>query len=289
MPAAASDRSATRGNMIPVNDSLREVVLDIAEVALKFKYRNQPDLCRVFRKFTAGKNNSAKNAWSLNSADINNKGLKNKLLRSANSSFFDDPVMISLKNRHITRFHSKDTSKHPAISDRFITYACSQALAASRGALLHAAAVIKDKEAYLFLGPSGSGKSTAASLSAKYKVIGDDVVAVKKSGTYYRAYPTPWKQAPFVKGAERLNAKVRAVFFIRKSARVSFKPVPPEEALKRILYSHIHFLCYTRRGLLDGIFATACGFVRNIPVYDMEFTKKDDFWPKLEDLLNAQR
>ena len=268
---------------------MAELFLNIADVALKIKCEGPPRSCRAFKKFTAERDPHQKGAWRLDSIDINKKGSKKKLSRGVRSFFFDDPVRIDLGNKQITRFHSSDSRQAPALNDRLITYAYSQALSAGHGMLLHAAAIVKEKAAYLFLGSSGAGKSTAASLSAKYKIIGDDVVAVKKSGASYSVFPTPWKQTPFTKGAERSKAEVKAFFFIGKSSRVSFKPVPPEEALKRMLYSHIHFLYYTRRPILDDIFATASGFVRDIPAYDMEFTKDDDFWPELEDAVDARR
>ena len=56
-----------------------------------------------------------------------------------------------------------------------------------------------------------------------------------------------------------------------------------------MLYNHIHFLTYTQRPLLDNIFDTACGFARDIPAYEMEFTKDDDFWPELEEAVDARR
>ncbi len=269
--------------------NLREIILNIADVALKIECKSRPRLCRNFKKFTVERDPFGKVAWSLDSIDINKKGCEKKLSRGAKSSFFDDPVRIDLENKRITHFHSNDTRQKAAPNSRLIAYAYSQALAPEHGMLLHAAAVIKDKKAFLFLGPSGAGKSTAASLSVKYKVIGDDVVAVRRSAASYGVFPTPWKQAPFTKGAERTTAKAKALFFIRKSSRVSFTPIPPEEALKRMLYSHIHFLVLTREPLLDDIFAAASGFVRGIPAYDMEFTKDDDFWPELEDAVDARR
>jgi len=263
---------------------MAELFLNIADVALKIKCESQPHFCRTFKKFTSERDPSVKGAWSLDSININKeKALEKKLSRGARSFFFDDPVRIDLKNKRITRFHSNDTHLRPAINDRLITYAYSQALAPGNGMLLHASAVVKDKRAFLFFGRSGAGKSTTAALSEKHKVIGDDVVAVKRSRGSYCVFPTPWKQAPFTKGAERVRAEVKAFFFIRKSSRISFKHVRPEEALKRMLYSHIHFLCYTRRPLLDAIFATASGFASAIPAYDMEFTRYDDFWPELEE------
>ena len=270
-------------------DNLREVILNISDIALKIKCKGNVRFCRTFKKFTTEKVLSAKSAWVLDSIDINKKDCKKKLLHGTKSFFFDDPVRIDLRSKLITHFHSNDTRLHPAINDKLITYAYSQALAPEGGMLLHASAVVKDKTAFLFLGPSGGGKSTAAALSVKHKVIGDDVVAVRRSGSSYDVFPTPWKQEPFTKGAEQVIGKVKAFFFIKKSSHVSFKPIGPGEALKRMLYNQIHFLFYTQRPLLDDIFATASGFVRDVPAYDMEFTKNDDFWPELEEAVYARQ
>ena len=260
---------------------MREVILRVADIVLKIRCKGQPHLRRTFKKFIAERIPPEKNAWSLESVSRSSRG--------ANGCFFDDPVRIDLKKNRITHFHSKDASSRSAINGRLITYAYSQALAPSDGMLLHAAAIVKDKKAFLFLGRSGAGKSTAASLSKRYKVIGDDVVAVKRDGLSYSVFPTPWKQAPFTKSAERSEAEIRAFFFIKKSRKISFKPIPPEEALEKIIYSHIHFFDYTQRPLLDDIFATASYFARDIPAYDMKFTKENDFWPELEEAVHARR
>ena len=263
-------------------------MLNVADISLKVRYKGRPRSCHTFKKFTVKASPSVKDLWSLNSIDINKNNCEKKLSRGIRSSFFDDPVRIDLKNRRITHFHSNNTAS-PVFNDRLMTYAYSQALASGAGMLLHAAAVIKNREAFLFLGRSGDGKSTAASLSKKYKVIGDDVIAVRRSGSLYYVFPTMWKQMPFAKYAERARAKAAALFFIKKSDRISFKPVPPEEAFKRLLYNHIHFITYTQRPLLDNVFVTASGLVRDLPAYDMEFTKDDDFWPELEDAVYAGR
>ena len=267
---------------------MREVILKVADIALKVRYKGHPRSCHAFKKFTAKDDIAGKDTWLLDSIDIDKEGSKKKLSRGMKSFFFDDPVRIDLKNRRITHFHSNDTMS-PVFNDRLVAYAYSQALALGAGMLLHAAAVVKDRKAFLFLGRSGDGKSTAASLSVKHKVIGDDVIAVRRSGSSYCVFPTLWKQAPFTKGAQRARAKAAALFFIKKSDRVSFKPTPPEEAFKRMLYSHIHFLAYTQRPLLDDIFVTVSDLVRDVPAYDMEFTRDDDFWPELEEAVDARR
>ena len=262
--------------------------MNVAEIPLKVRYKGSPRSCHTFKKFTLKADAPLKNAWSLNSIDINKKSCRKRSSPDIRSFFFDDPVRIDLKNRKITHFDSNDTTS-PVFNDRLIAYAYSQALASETGILLHAAAVVNNRRAFLFLGRSGDGKSTAAALSRKHKVIGDDVIALRKSGSSYYVFPTMWKQMLFAKDAQRARAKVAALFFIQKSDRVSFKPLPPEEAFKRLLYSHIHFITYTQRPLLDNIFLTASGLVRDIPAYNMEFTRDGDFWPDLEDAVHARR
>ena len=265
---------------------MREVILDIADIALKATYKGSPRFSHTFKKFTVEEDIPGKDPWLLDSIAANKKPGKKKLSGGIRSSFFDDPVRIDLKNKKVTHFHSSYTPK-PIFNDRLLAFAYSQALAVNAGMLLHAAAVVKDRKAFLFLGRSGDGKSTVASLSGNHTILGDDVIAVRRSGSSYTVFPTLWKQMPFTKSAERSRARVAAIFFIKKSSRISFKPTSPEEAFKRMLCSHIHFLVYTERPLLDNIFATVSDFARDVPAYDMEFTRYDDFWPDLEDAVDV--
>ena len=168
-------------------------------------------------------------------------------------------------------------------NNRLITYLASQLLALNNGMLLHAAAVVRDNKAFLFLGVAGSGKSTAAAISKRYTVLGDDVITVRRRGKSYYALPTPWRQQPFIKFRKGRNAKIAAIFFIKKSERVRFRALAPEHALANMLSSHIHFLSLTEGAFLRKIFFTASGLARAIPAYEMEFSKKSDFWPELEE------
>lgn len=170
----------------------------------------------------------------------------------------------------------------PFPGSKLVSYTYSQILAMNSGMLLHATAVIKGINAFLFLGVGGSGKSTIAAISKKHKVLGDDIIALRKKDGRYYAFSTPWAQGAFIKPDRRLNGKIAAVFFIKKSDRISFDPIEPEEALARILSNHIHFLVYTARPLLKSIFTTAHDFVKSIPAYEMEFEKDRDFWSELE-------
>jgi hypothetical protein len=189
------------------------------------------------------------------------------------------PIFIDPKNRKIVHFALNQGKKS---SPPFITYAYAQILALSQGLLLHSSAVVKNKKAYLFFGASGEGKSTVAELSKSHQVLGDDVIVIKKKGSQYFAFSTPWKQKPFIKPRPCLSAPLEAIFFLKKAKKISFKPISKPEALVRILSWHTHFFFYTARPMVDKIFFTAARLVKSIPAYEMEFSKDKDFWPALE-------
>ncbi|MDD5679722.1 MAG: hypothetical protein PHI59_00545 [Candidatus Omnitrophica bacterium] len=194
------------------------------------------------------------------------------------------------RNKRCSHFPANKHYPHFPISDgKLISYAYSQLLALNKGMLLHAAAVVKDGEVFIFFGKAGAGKSTIAGLSRKHRVLGDDIIAARRSGAHYYAFSTPWAQAPFIRPDKNTKGKISAVFFIKKSNRISFKLLPPEDALMRILSAHIHFLTYTGKPLAGNIFLTAADFTRKIPAYEMEFSKNRNFWRTLEAETNAVR
>jgi len=206
------------------------------------------------------------------------------------SFYLNVPTFIDIKKKRITRFHlgKRNGGYRKNFKSKFISYAYSQLLALNKGLLLHAAAVIKNKKAYLFFGASGKGKSTIAQLCRRYKVLGDDVIAIRKNSTGYYAFSTPWRQKPFIRVDKYISARIEAVFFLKKSKRICFRPIRQEEALIRILSHYIHFFICTESPLIEKIFFTSADFIKGVPAYEMEFRKDKDFWPKLEEVLGVK-
>jgi hypothetical protein len=195
------------------------------------------------------------------------------------------------KNRmkDIRRLDSAIFFSKKGFDDRLLSYAYSQILASKGGGLLHATAVSRGGKTSLFFGSSGGGKSTVAVLSRGHRIIGDDVVAVRRIGRGFYAYSTPWRQSGLVNASACIKGKIAALFFLKKSKRIHFKPLKPQEALRRIVDRHIHFLRYTEMPLSGKAFFAAEDLARGVPAYEMEFKKEADFWPLLEKTINGRR
>jgi len=194
------------------------------------------------------------------------------------SHYLQGPVIIDTRRKQIRYFN---TTGDNFFSGQLPAFAYSQLLALSQGLLLHGAGIVRNNGAYLFLAVSGGGKSTVARISRRYRALSDDIVAVRKIKGKFLAFATPWKQGACACLKSRDSAPVKAVFFLKKSRKASFRPLRPEKALSRILSTQLHFLFYTERPLVDKLFVTCADLMRSIPAYEMEFRKDKDFWPEL--------
>ncbi|MBL7196654.1 MAG: hypothetical protein ISS47_00995 [Candidatus Omnitrophica bacterium] len=228
--------------------------------------------------------------WSKDKQKLRSFNISNRYPLLNLSFYFGAPTFIDIKKKRITLFYLNKMKENyrKSFDSRFISYAYSQLLALNKGLLLHATAVIKNKKAYLFFGASGKGKSTVAQLCRRYKVLGDDIIAIRKNNTGYYAFSTPWKQKPFIKPDKYISARIEAVFFLKKSKMISFRPLREEDALIRVLSHHIHFFIYTESPLIEKIFFTSADFIKGIPSYEMEFRKDKSFWAKLEKVLGIR-
>lgn len=262
--------------LIPKLSRYKET-LEIRQKILKIKKRLQrfPELSRAFQE---------------KKSKLRNLKLIPRLSAGKLSFYLNAPILIDRQRKKLSHSSLGNTGKtQGAVYSGLLTYAYAQLLALHQGALLHATGVIMKKKAYLFFGASGGGKSTVAGLSRKYRVLGDDIIALRKVSSSYRAFATPWKQGPFIRPLPSLSAPVAAVFFLKKSKKIAFRPLAPPEALARIISCHTHFFLYTEMPLVKKIFFSCAEFVKNTPAYVMEFQKDQDFWPDLDKVLRCPR
>ncbi len=152
----------------------------------------------------------------------------------------------------------------------------------SDGLLLHAAAIVKGAQSYIFAGESGAGKTTVAERSPASNVLTDEIVAVRKVGDEVRAYSTPWRQAEGTADKSR-EAIVQKVFFLRHGDRTYFRECQQNEAVPWLIATEYEtmYSVLVDPARTKGVFRSCCQLANNVGCYEMYFHKDRDFWCEL--------
>ena len=148
---------------------------------------------------------------------------------------------------------------------------------ANRGLLLHAAGIVRDKKAYLFLGPSGSGKTTIARLSSgSGTVINDEIVAVKVGNNKSKVYGTPFWGEMRKGPAFNRPAPLHAIYFLKKNRKCYKKVIPRKDILTGLLRCCCIFS--SELNDMEMVIQTAIALVNSVPAYELHFKKDQSFW-----------
>ncbi|MFC1570503.1 hypothetical protein ACFL4E_01840 [Candidatus Omnitrophota bacterium] len=120
--------------------------------------------------------------------------------------------------------------------DYVVNHALSRSLMAFQNVLgmifLHAACIIVEGKASLFIAPSGGGKTTLSLLArdAGFKVLNDEYCVIKqKNGSFFTGV------FPVNIGTEYADKvwEIEKIYFLRKSNRNEVSVILPTEAMKR--------------------------------------------------------
>jgi hypothetical protein len=148
------------------------------------------------------------------------------------------------------------------------------------GLVLHALGVLKHGEVYVFLGPSGSGKTTVAQLSPEYVVLSDDIVFIKPFGGSYAVFPTPcWGD---MQRGDRQNRgyRLKGMFKLVKDDEVYLKPYGLTQGISEVFtIPHIPQNSLPFGDLLNRYQR----LLREVPCFEMHFTRDGRFWEAIED------
>lgn len=182
------------------------------------------------------------------------------------------------------------TSRHPrrfSMSvENYLRIATQLVLVETNAFLFHGAGVVDEGSVVLFFGPSGAGKSTATSFSAPREVVSDDLVVVElPDGGGARVFSQPFL------GAMPLAERRPGPFPLAAGCRLRQAPddrlerLSPARAVATLSASvpYVHELRVPHPKLTELV-ARVC---RDVPVFDMHFTRSDRFWRHLRDELRA--
>ena len=157
-----------------------------------------------------------------------------------------------------------------------------QLVVKDRGLLLHAAAILKEEEAFIFAGPSGAGKSTVAKLSTGKTVLDDEVVAVKEVGNDFFVFPMPSWGTMQTNARENKPYPIRALYKLIKDKKVFLESIRPAEALADIFTVP----CLPPELVpWENMTSSFLKLIRRVPYYGLHFLPEESFWTCIENAL----
>lgn len=137
------------------------------------------------------------------------------------------------------------------------------------GFLLHSCGLIWEKEGLVFSGPSGAGKSTLLKLfSARVdqrSLLNDDRIAVRKCGSQWKIFGTPWHgEFPVVSAA---SAPLKAIYFIKHSTKNYLRPLSGAQTFQT-LFQHSLIPYWDEPGLKEILNSFEL-LTQEIPAYEL--------------------
>jgi hypothetical protein len=158
--------------------------------------------------------------------------------------------------------------------------------------LVHAAGVVCEGIAYLFVGPSGAGKSTVAKLSAQesaFTILHDDAVALSQEAEGFRAWSTPLGGE--MPASRSISAPLGAIFFLTQDESTSAARLRGWDAMNMITPQMLPPVS-SREGQVVvehaeslKVLLTVVGCV---PSYSLHFRPDLSFWNCIEELLSNE-
>jgi len=222
-----------------------------------------PSSCRVFRDHEG--------LWKFETRDSKHSGFRGRVA-VFDPAFRSGALYAEVEKEH----HPVFPSPLSPLLDRLLLV---NVLGRRVGLLLHACAVSLNGLGHIFLGPSGAGKTTLARLWTRVEnatVLGDECVVVRKKGSEYWVYGTPWAQERAF--CSPMGVPLERVYFLQHGRQNELGPVVPEEAMKQLLFrsSLPVYDSVATQGALDacqGIAATisaySCSFVPDMSAVRM--------------------
>jgi len=168
--------------------------------------------------------------------------------------------------------------RHEYALDSLLRMLLSWALLPQEGFLIHAATVVRNGKAFVFVGRSGAGKSTVASLSPQGSVLTDEISLLKRVDGEWQAFGTPfWGE--FRAEGSNTSAPLSGIFRLAQSTENRIETLRPAQLLKSLLPCVLFFSSEPRdHHRLLQILAAAS---EEISGYNLQFQKNRSFWEVL--------
>lgn len=169
--------------------------------------------------------------------------------------------------------------RNPLIGvDYFLRVAAAVGAYSEGGMLIHAAGVVRDEKAYLFLGPSGAGKTTTARNSPPGSVLNDDLLVLYPLEGRWYAAATPFYN-PTQNRPQAGCAPLAKMLFLVKDQKVYLESIPKGQALAEMI-ACIPVLT-VEPFYLRAYLQRCQAILEQIPYYHLHLLPDDSYWTVL--------
>jgi hypothetical protein len=165
--------------------------------------------------------------------------------------------------------------RHEYALDSLIRILLTVALLPRQGFLLHAASIVRNGRAYIFMGRSGAGKSTVASLSPEGSVLTDEISLIRFERGTWNAHGTPfWGE--FRAAGHNQNYPIAGIYCLTQAPEDKVVPLKPKELLRAMLPCVLFFS--PEQEANEALFNILMKFVHEVPRFLLRFRKDASFW-----------
>lgn len=142
-------------------------------------------------------------------------------------------------------------------------------LALRQGLILHSAGARMGRSGALFAGVSGAGKSTLARLLDRggHRVLSDDRMVVRKTGSGYTLFGTPWPGDAGM--AVNEGAGLTGLFFLHRGGQNRLVKLSRAAALRRLL--PVASIAWYDAAMTEAALATCGAMLQQVPAFDLFF------------------
>ena len=164
---------------------------------------------------------------------------------------------------------------HEYALDSLLRILLTMTLLPRRGFLLHAATVVRDGRAYVFVGRSGAGKSTVASLSPAGAVLTDEISLLRFTDGRWHAYGTPfWGE--FRAAGQNKHYPIAGVYALAQALEDRLEPMSTKEILRALLPCVLFFSSKPEAN--EMLLRLLLDMVTRVPSNRLHFRRDDGFW-----------
>lgn len=150
---------------------------------------------------------------------------------------------------------------------------------AKRTFLIHACAVSKNGNGYLFSGRSGSGKSTIAKLSSDYTILNDELVIASKVNGHFTVSSTPFR-GDFNNNINT-SAPITALFLIKHGKINRIRKINKMEFVTRFVTEVVYsdtLLSTDKKNTISEMMDFCVDIAENVPFFELQFLPDKRFW-----------